>query len=237
MAKAAEFSGFSKETLQFFDDLKNHNNKEWFTDNRSRYDDYVLEPAKDFVLAMGERLKELSPKVVADPRVNQSIFRINRDIRFSKDKSPYKTYLGLWFWEGSGKKMECSGYYFQLDPPNIMLGVGLYGFSKNQLAEYRRSLLQKRYAASLLAAVDALPEKGYEIGGRHYKRVPRGIDTAHQMASWLKHNGLYVGIETCVPRIFTQKGFVDYCFRRYQNMKPIHDWLLLLTRRAGKTSK
>ncbi len=237
MAKAAGFSGFSKETSSFFEELKKNNNKEWFSKNRAQYDEYVLEPAKDFVVAMGEKLRELSPKVVADPRINQSMFRINRDIRFSKDKSPYKTHMGLWFWEGSGKKLECSGYYFQLDATNIKLGVGLYCFSKEQLAEYRRNIVQKRYATSLLSAIESLPEKGYEIGGRHYKRVPRGIDTSHPMACWLKHNGLHVGTEEKIPRIFTQKGFVDYCFRRYEKMKPVHDWLLLLTRRAAKKKK
>ena len=78
------FTGFHPESLQFFKDLKANNNKPWFDAHKPDYERYVLAPARDFVVALGKRLRELSPDVVADPRVNKSIFRIYRDIRFSK---------------------------------------------------------------------------------------------------------------------------------------------------------
>ena len=83
-----------------------------------------MTPARLFVGEMGARLKKLSPGVQADPRVDKSIFRIFRDTRFSRDKTPYKTHLGIWFWEGDGPRMECSGFYFHLDPPKLMNGSG-----------------------------------------------------------------------------------------------------------------
>jgi uncharacterized protein (DUF2461 family) len=85
------FRGFPSEALKFFSELAVNNNKPWFDDHRADYDTYVLEPSREFVLAIGERLQELAPKVMADPRVNKSIFRIYRDIRFSK----YVTQLHL----------------------------------------------------------------------------------------------------------------------------------------------
>ena len=84
--------------------------KAWFDSHRQEYDDYVLNPAKNFIHDMGQVLKKTSPNVIADPRVNKSLFRLNRDIRFSKDKTPYKTHLAIWFWEGTSKRMECSGF-------------------------------------------------------------------------------------------------------------------------------
>ena len=139
MKELNDFKGFFKETLYFFNGLKENNNKPWFDQNREVYEDFVLGPAKSFVLGMGERLKELSSTINADPRTNKSLFRINRDIRFSKDKSPYKTHMGLVFWDGGLPRMECSVFYFHLEADYIMLGAGIYKFTKPQLVEYRNS--------------------------------------------------------------------------------------------------
>jgi len=94
----------------FFHRLTVNNSKEWFQEHREEYDNSILEPSRHFVMAMGERFIELSSGIVADPRVNRSLFRINRDTRFSKDKSPYKNHLGILFWEGERPKMENSGF-------------------------------------------------------------------------------------------------------------------------------
>src|SRR4051794_4151449 len=100
----ADFSGFSKDTLQFVAELRLNNEKAWFDENRPRYEAAWLEPAKRFVVALGERLKKKVSKTVQyEPKINGSIMRINRDTRFSKDKQPYKTHLDLWFWDGAEK--------------------------------------------------------------------------------------------------------------------------------------
>jgi len=79
---------------------------------------------------MGEKLRPLCPGINAIPKVNKSLFRINRDTRFAKDKSPYKTNLGILFWEGQGKRMESSGFYFHLEENLLMIGCGMYKFPK-----------------------------------------------------------------------------------------------------------
>jgi len=124
MTDNPEFNGFPKQCISFFRNLKKNNTKEWFADHRGEYDEHVLAPSRAFVVAMGDRLKDLSPYVHAESKVNRSLFRIHRDIRFSKDKSPYKTHMGIWFWEGSRQRMECSGYYFHVDPPQPAFGGG-----------------------------------------------------------------------------------------------------------------
>lgn len=85
MSKNFEFNGFSKETIQFFRDLEQNNNKLWFEAHKNDFEHYVMDPAKDFVVTLGTSLQTIAPEVHADPRVNKSIFRIYRDTRFSKD--------------------------------------------------------------------------------------------------------------------------------------------------------
>src|SRR5215472_3789364 len=99
----SKFEGFPKDTVRFLSDLSKHNQKKWFEDHREDYDLAYIEPAKSFVQAIAPRLKKIDRKIQAEPKVNGSIMRINRDIRFSKDKSPYKDHLDLWFWSGSEK--------------------------------------------------------------------------------------------------------------------------------------
>ena len=108
------FFGFPMECLQFFNDLRKNNNREWFQENKQNYTDYVLEPAKEFVLALGDKLKSISKEIIYDTRMSGigSVLRIYRDIRFSKDKTPYNTRLRVFFWEGSNKKMENPGAFY-----------------------------------------------------------------------------------------------------------------------------
>ena len=89
------FNGFNRKTFKFFKDLEENNTREWFEEHRSIFEKNVMEPAQEFVMEMGERLKSISPKIVAIPKTDKSIFRIYRDVRFSKDKTPYKTHLGI----------------------------------------------------------------------------------------------------------------------------------------------
>ena len=121
---------FPQSTLKFLAALSKNNSKVWFEKNHIRFDFELLQPAVQFVIDLGEELTKLSPNIVAIPKIDKSIFRLHRDVRFSKDKSPYKTNLGLYFWEGKGKKMECSGLYFHIEPKLFFLGAGMYQFTK-----------------------------------------------------------------------------------------------------------
>ncbi len=233
MTNALVFNGFKPATVQFYSQLRENNNKSWFEAHKTVYQDDVMTPAREFVMALGSRLQQLSPGVHADPRVNKSIFRINRDVRFSHDKSPYKTNLGLWFWEGLGPRMECSGFYFQLEPPNLMLATGLYMFTKDTIKAYRDSVVDNVYGTDLHEAVTQVTQQGkYSLGGKHYKRVPRGYDPEHPNANLLLYNGLHVGYETAIPQVLYSPDLVEYCFQAYQDMYPIHRWLLEMTNRV-----
>lgn len=225
MADVPAFTGFPKECVTFFRDLAAHNSREWFEAHKDDYARFVKAPAAAFVVALGERLRKVAPGVHAEPAVNKSIFKINRDIRFSADKSPYKTHLGIWLWDGGGPRMECSGFYFHLEPPRIMVGVGLHMFTKAALTEFRQAVVDAKAGPALARAAASLGKAGYELGGEHYKRTPAGFDPGHKNARFLLHNGLYAGDEKPIPRQFYTPRFIDYCFARYRAMLPLHKWL------------
>ena len=129
---------FPQNTINFLTKLSKNNSKIWFETNREKFNEDFLSPALQFVIEMGEKLSTISPNINAIPKIDKSIFRLHRDIRFSKDKSPFKTNMGLYFWEGRGKKMECSGFYFHLEPKMFFVGAGMYMFTKEQLLNYRQ---------------------------------------------------------------------------------------------------
>ncbi len=229
----SDFNGFPKECVRFFREIKKNNTKAWFENHRSDFDQHVMEPSREFILAMGSRLRKIAPEIHADPRVNKSIFRLFRDTRFSKDKTPYKTHLGLWFWEGEGKRMECSGFYFHLDPPNLMLGVGIYMIPKHIMEECRNSVVHERYGKELSKAIaKARKVPGCEIGREHYKRVPRGFDPDHPNAEFLRYSGFYAGIETKIPNELHTPEILDFCFTQFKQFLPVHKWLVGVIDRA-----
>lgn len=229
MSETSVFSGFTKETVRFFTGLRRNNNKDWFEGNREIYNRHVMAPAKLFVMAMGERLREIAPWIVAEPRVNKSIFRINRDTRFSLDPSPYKTNLGIYFWQAGRPKMKSAGFYFHLEPPNMMVAGGMYMIPDGLIDRYRSAVVDPKRGAQIARIVEAIRGlPGYAIGGQYYKRAPAGFDAGHRNADLLKHKGLYAGFETNIPDEFYSARLVDYCFDRFAPLTPLNRWLMKL---------
>jgi len=138
------FEGFTKETVRFLGGLRAHNDRDWFEAHRKDYEGAYLGPAMAFAEALAPRLRKIEPDVSVEPRVNGSIMRINRDIRFSKDKSPYKDHLDMWFWAGDRKGWDTSGFWFRLTPDRLMLGAGMHGFEPTALARYRAAVLNDK---------------------------------------------------------------------------------------------
>ena len=227
MSRENKFKGFSKNAVSFFNGLKKNNKREWFQKNRKDYEVHVLEPAKFFVMALGERLKEFSPEIRAVPKVNGSIFRINRDTRFSQDKSPYKNHLGIFLWEGNRPRMECPGFYFQMDPSGVLLGGGIYMLSRQELDKYRKAVINLESGPKLKKIIDELDKvPGYSLGGKHYKRIPPGYPPHHFNADLLLHSGLYAGIEEKIPEEVFSEKILDYCVDKYKPMIPLHKWMV-----------
>jgi len=229
----ATFEGFDKRTLTFFRELNRHNNRPWFTEHKGEYERYVLAPAQGFVTAMGAKLATIAPGVQAIPKINKSIFRIYRDTRFSKDKTPYKPHVGMLFWEGPLAKDENSAFYFHLEPEAIWIGSGVWKFSKRILEAYRQAVLHPVHGDALAEALAKVRRRGYEIGGRRKKRVPPGFDPAHPRAELLLHDGLYAGAQTAVPDELFSPRIVDWAFRHFKKTLELHQWLTALVERSA----
>ena len=134
---------FDKGLFEFLSELKTHNDRAWFNKNKDRFEQDIKEPFLDFISDAGPQLRKISRSIVADPRpVGGSLFRIYRDVRFSKDKSPYKTHAAAHFQSG-GKGVHGPGYYLHLEPGECFIGGGMWMPEPKVLDEIRNRIVDK----------------------------------------------------------------------------------------------
>jgi uncharacterized protein (TIGR02453 family) len=221
------FAGFPREGLEFLAGLAEDNSRTYFDAHRDVYETALLAPAKAFVVALGEELRaRVAPGLRAEPRVNGSILRINRDTRFTTDKRPYKEHLDFWFWEGDGPSREHPGLFVRLRPAVVLLGAGMHRFTPPALAAYRAGVVADDTGPSLeeaIAAATAL--RGVTVSEPELKRVPRGLPADHPREKLLRHASLYVGGEWKLPRAVSGPGFVGWSADRLERMAPVERWL------------
>ena len=215
--------------------LKKNNNRDWFEARKDEYRNTLAEPAQAFVVSLGRRLQGISKGIIYDARRSGSgsVMRIYRDTRFSKDKTPYKDWLGIFFWEGKQKKMENPGYYVHIDPQGSFVGAGHYHFPKPFLDAYREAVVNPRTGKELEHALEKIGKsKGLLIGGERTKRVPRGFDAEHPRAELLKHKGLYAYTESVPRKRLTTPEFVDFCYDWCKKLAPLQNWLVKVAKTA-----
>jgi uncharacterized protein (TIGR02453 family) len=224
------FNGFPSETLDFLRDLEGNNNRDWFEANKERYERVLLEPAVEFVTAVGSGLQHVAPEIQVDPRTNGQgvLMRIYRDVRFSKDKSPYKTAVSGVFTDGKGKKMTRPGFGFYMTANGMELMGGMFGFDKAQLAAYQAAVADEEKGLALVAAVESIANKpAYEIVGEQYKRLPAGYDAGHPRADLLRYKGLYASPRAPLsPDIVTGEELVPTVLVHFEVMAPLYNWLV-----------
>ena len=167
---------FSNEFFGFLAELKLNNNRDWFQANKDRYSAVVLDPLVDFVADFGEHLRGINPHFVADPRpIGGSVFRIYRDVRFSKDKSPYKTQAAIHFRHEMGREVHGPGYYLHLEPGEVYAGVGLWRPGSESLAKIRDAIVGTPERWKRTIASDEFTSV-YQMEGDSLKRAPKGYD-------------------------------------------------------------
>jgi len=193
--------------FQFFRELKVNNNRDWFQANRQRYETQVREPLLQFITDFGLRLAEISPHYVADARKSGgSLFRINRDIRFSKDKSPYKTAAGIQFRHESGKDVHAPGFYLHLEPDSIFGGIGIWQPDTQTLNKIRDAIVENADRWRQIVSDEAF-RAGFELSGdslNSLKRAPKGYDPDHPLIDDLKRKDFiaatsFTEAEACSP--------------------------------------
>ncbi len=229
MNNGESFVGFPEAGLRFLAELSANNRREWFNERKHIYKEQVEASAILFVTALGERLQSVHPRVAFDTRTNGagSLLRIYRDTRFSKDKTPYNTHVRMVFWEGPSKKESHSGFFIGIGPGGVGLYVGTHGFDKPQLERYRMAVGDDALGSELERAIESIRSGGvYELGGSHYKRVPRGFDADHPRAELLKHNSLYAYAHELTTDHMSDPKLVDFVFKHCVALSPIHRWLV-----------
>ena len=228
MEDIPKFTGFPKETLRFYEELKENNFRDWFTERKDYYHEVVLKPAQAFVIAFGEKLKKISSGFTYDTRTNGrgTILRIYRDIRFSKDKTPYSTHLRFRFSDESNERKTHVGFFIGLDETGGRLLGGIHKFPKEDLAAFRKAVADEKTGTRLVKAIDDLNTyRGFKVSGDHFKRVPREFDADHPRADLLKFNALHVRAPDIPVSILKKPELVDRCYEYAQKIAPVHHWL------------
>ncbi|MEM9111509.1 MAG: DUF2461 domain-containing protein [Planctomycetota bacterium] len=189
------FTGFGRKTQAFLKDLDANNTREWFTQNKPRYEADLVEPALAFITAMEPRIDKISRQFMAIPaKQGGSLMRIYRDVRFSKNKQPYKTNIGIHFRHELAKDVHAPGYYVHIQPPSVgnhhgmtgsMIGVGIWQPHPEALKAIRERIRDKPNEW-LAARDDKAFNKLLTIDGESLKRPPRGFDPEHPAISDLK---------------------------------------------------
>lgn len=181
---------FGKGLFRFLEDLKAHNDREWFQANKARYEAEARDPMLRFLAAFSGPLAGVNRHFEADPRpTGGSMFRIYRDTRFSKDKTPYKTHIAAHFpYRATGAGgVHGPGFYLHLESGASFAGGGLWHPDPDSLFKVRQAIAAKPKSWK------AIRESGLEIQGDALKRVPQGFDPSHSWAEDLKHKDFYLG--------------------------------------------
>lgn len=220
------FEHFPEATRHFLAGIAAHNERTWFEENRALYDAGYVEPGKAFVLELEPALRAISAEIQVEPRINGSIMRINRDVRFSKDKRPYKTHLDFWFWHGDKKGWNTPGFYLRITPDQVFMGTGIHRFDADMLDSFRHAVVLPRSGRALQAAVEQVRSAGdYEIGERTRKRLPRGFEADAERADFLLFEGLTATMAMPGGAAYAP-GFVDLCAQHFAQTWPVGQWLL-----------
>jgi len=169
----------------FFLELQLHNNRDWFQENKERYEEEVRGPLLRLIEDFQEPLKGISPYYLAIPRKSGgSLFRINRDVRFGRDKSPYKTNAGIHFRHQAGKDVHAPGFYIHLSPEECFIGAGIWHPVGEDLKKIRTYIAQ--HSRQWTEALAGGEKGGLVPAGDSLKRPPRGFEADHPLIEDLK---------------------------------------------------
>ena len=209
----SEADRITPELFTFLEDLRDNNERAWFESNRARYERHVREPLLAFTAALQEPLAAISPSILAIPkRQGGSLFRIHRDIRFSKDKSPFKNWAALQFRHEAAKDVHAPGFYLHFEPGNVLAAAGIWRPARSELDAVRQAM--DEVPAGWTGMRGAVEAAGWKFGGEALKRVPRGFDPEHSLADELKLKDYVVSVplteaQVCRPDFLDE--YVELC--------------------------
>lgn len=219
-----EFQGLPKDLFHFFDDLKKNNNREWFNENKDRYYESVVNPISEFIVRMTPRLRKISRHYIADPKPHGgSMFRIYRDTRFSKDKTPYKTHAGVQFRHEAGRDAHAPGFYVHLAGDGLFMGGGVWNPAGPQLNRIRDYIADNARSWARVINARKVKEVG-GIRGDSLKRPPRGFDAEHVHIDSLKRKSFYVMTEAPASSAL-KPAFLDEVTEAFRRAAPLNRFI------------
>ena len=217
-----QFQGFPRETFSFLSELSSNNRKAWFDANKDRFRRVVEQPVQDFVAVMCVRLIHAFRDI---KHVEGKVFRIHRDIRFSKDKTPYKTHIGIRFSEDASKNCAAPFFYVQLEAEKLLFATGQKEFEGDALDRYRTAVMDGETGRVLDTLVTKMRHSGAALHGEQLQNIPRGCPADHDRADLLRFKGLHMESSLPVTRQVHNPAIVQICLDQFARGKPLYDWL------------
>jgi len=219
------FEGFPQGGLAFLRDLAEHNDRDWFEAHRSAWDLQIVPAMLEWCGALAGRLRDVMPGLVFVPRVGGSLYRLNRDIRFSRDKRPYKTHVAALLWEGA-EKHDSPGVYLHVAPGEVIFGGGIYAFEEARLDRWRKLLHNAASAERLQAALAAAKGGGLKLEiSEKLQRPARGFDPEGPRAELSKYKGLAVGKRSRSGKWLHTGQALDRAEAVARAYAPLHAWM------------
>ncbi|NQY22084.1 MAG: DUF2461 domain-containing protein [Campylobacteraceae bacterium] len=223
------FDGFNEKALGFLDEINENNNKVWFENNRYRWKEYILDANVAYVEEMGEHLIALDPFIKAKPKVSGSLFKIYRDVRFSKDKTPIKTKIGIIFWRGNTHRMQSSSFYMHYTSSEVFVASGIRTFKTDLLKQYREYIKVEKNAQELDGILNDLKEDGIQVVEPYYKRYPQGFKKEDKYAHLSLFNCLYAYTTFKPNKTFFSKRIINKNFKFYDKTLRLYEFLYEVT--------
>jgi len=217
-----EFTGFSQEAFNFFAALKENNYKPWFEEHRAVYEQEVLQPVKALVHAMTPAMYSIDPQMNLQP--NKIISRIYRDIRFSKDKSPYKTNIWATFERTVSNWEDFPGFYMEINAEGYQYGMGLYMAKKNRMDDYR---IKMEYEPEHFREIteDLVAKHHFVIGGDEYKR-PLSNALPDYFQTWFQRKNIYLYKICPIGNELWNEGFAQLLSKEFLLLQPFYNFLV-----------
>ena len=210
---------FSPPLFVFLEQLRRNNRRPWFLKHKQEFEEHARQPSLRFITDLRWRLREISPWLVADPKPNGgSLFRIYRDVRFSKDKSPYKTHIGMNFWHASASEtVHAPGLYLHLEPAGCFVAGGVWHPDARSLARIRDAIFSQPEEWKKA-------KRGLELGGDSLTRPPRGYPANHPLLEDLKRKDFVASFDLSRNQVCGGRLMEDF-LRSARKMVPLLGFL------------
>jgi uncharacterized protein (TIGR02453 family) len=208
---------FSTEALKFLVQLKRHNKRPWFLKNKETYEREIKEPMVSLVLALNAEMRSLAPELITEAK--RAIYRIYRDVRFSPDKSPYKTHVAALFAPRGFEKHACAGLYFHFAPDELLLAGGVYMPGPKELLAIRNHIAANSAAFRKILAHRQIAALG-GLQGDQLVRVPKGFASDHPAADLLRYKQFLVWV-THPPEMALGKDLLPLLVQTFRTLLPV----------------